>query len=366
MKRREQQGDILPELVAVDTEPQSAVFELLPGMTAEEMSALFFDKAMIKPPYKVWQLNSNGHRYYYRYDEFGEPEFYPSVTTILSQTLPQSPWLVKWIASKGTDEAERYKQERAAYGTFMHAQYERLLINRTYDLDTLKDELKKYIEYSRLPEDFIFYADELKKDMLAFAQFVKDYDVRPIAVEISLVHPKLRYAGMIDLVCTMREKPGSDERITAIVDFKSGRKGFYEGHEIQLGMYRLMWDANFEKYPVERIFNFSPKDWRKRPTYNLKEQTDSMNLAKIPPILELAQIEDKKVSNVFTSISGMINLDEEQDLSENIISLTLSEIVKAKKAKISPSECTAQSAEGKTPSKGKTRRNTKSSKNNEI
>lgn len=306
-------------------------FEILPGMTVEEMSAMFFDAdALIEPPYRVWQLNSSGHRYYYKFDKDGNPEFYPSVTTILSQTLPTSPWLVKWIADKGLEESERYKMERANYGTFMHAVFERLLINRSYNLDTLKDELKEYIDVNRLPEDFIHYADDLKKDVLAFAQFVLDYDVRPLAVEIALVHPVYRYAGMIDCPCTMLEKPGAERRINAIVDFKSGRNGFYEEHEIQLHLYRDMWNENFPRFPMERLYNFSPKNWRKKPTYNLKDQTDSTNARKIPALLELAAIEDDKIENVFTACSGIIELDRTPDLSGNVVSMTLSELVKAK------------------------------------
>lgn len=306
-------------------------FEILPGMTVEEMSAMFFDAdALIEPPYRVWQLNSSGHRYYYKFDKDGNPEFYPSVTTILSQTLPTSPWLIKWIADKGLDESERYKMERANYGTFMHAVFERLLINRSYNLDTLKDELKEYIDVNRLPEDFIHYADDLKKDVLAFAQFVLDYDVRPLAVEIALVHPVYHYAGMIDCPCTMLEKPGAERRINAIVDFKSGRNGFYEEHEIQLHLYRDMWNENFPRFPMERLYNFSPKNWRKKPTYNLKDQTDSPNARKIPALLELAAIEDDKIENVFTVCSGTIELDRTPDLSGNVISMTLSELVKAK------------------------------------
>lgn len=330
----EEQQTIIPPFVEVQPEQPTGVFEIIPGMTVEEMTAMFFDeKTLIEPPYKVWQLNSKGHRYYYRYDDAGNPEFFPSVTTILSQTLPKAPHLIQWIANKGIEEAERYKGERAEYGTFMHAAFEELLINRAYDLDGLKGKLKEYIEVYRLPDDFIYYADDLKKDVLAFAQFVLDYDVRPLAVEIALVHPYYKYAGMIDCPCTMLAKIGGDERINAIVDFKSGRKGFYEESEIQLGMYRDMWNVNFEQFPVTRIFNFSPKDWRKRPSYNLKEQTDSPNIRKIPYLLEIAAIEDEKKDNTFTSVNGMVLLDNAPDLTQNVISLSLAELIKTKAPK---------------------------------
>jgi hypothetical protein len=342
----EEQQQIIPPFAAMEPEQQTGAFEIVPGMTVEEMTAMFFNvDALIEPPYKVWQLNSKGHRYYYRYDEKGNPEFFPSVTTILSQTLPKSPFLIQWIANKGIEEAERYKGERAAYGTFMHAAYEELLINRAYDFDGLKSKLKEYIEVNRLPADFIYYADDLKKDVLAFAQFVLDYDVRPLAVEIALVHPWHKYAGMIDCPCTMLEKIGGTDRINAIVDFKSGKKGFYEESEIQLHLYRDMWNVNFEQYPITRVFNFAPKDWRKKPSYNLKEQTDSVNAKKIPALLMIAEVEDGKRDNVFTSISGTINLDAAPDLTQNVISLTLSELVKSKAPKDkTPNEQTAVTA----------------------
>ena len=43
--------------------------EIMPGMTVEEMTAMFFDNALVEPPYKVWQINSKGHRYYYRFND---------------------------------------------------------------------------------------------------------------------------------------------------------------------------------------------------------------------------------------------------------------------------------------------------------
>lgn len=302
--------------------------EILPNITSEEMTAMFISNKLVKQPYSIWQLNSCGHRYYYKYNDFGIPEFYPSVTTILSQTLPKSKFLINWIASKGIEEAERYKSERASYGSFMHSAFEELLINSSYNLDDLKDKLKAYIEANRLPDDFIYYADELKKDVLSFAQFVLDYDVRPLAIEIALVHPLYKYAGMIDCPCTMLSSIGKKERITAIIDFKSRKNGFYEDAEIQLHMYKELWNYNYPNMQIDRVFNFSPKDWKKSPSYNLKDQTESPNAKKISALLELATIEDSKKDNVFTHVSGIITLDTSTDLTKNITSLTLAELLK--------------------------------------
>lgn len=348
----------------VEIETVQGAYEIAPDTTVEEMKAMFFDAdALVEPSYKIWQLNSGGNRYYYRYNEDGEPEFYPSVTTILHNTLPKSSFLVNWIASKGMEEAEKYMNERAAYGTAMHAAFEKLIISGSYDLDNLKADLKEYIEKNKLPENFIFHADELKRDVLAFAQFCIDYQVKPLAVEVSLVHPEIKYAGTIDLPCTMLEKIGGENRISAIVDFKSGRKGFYESCEIQLHLYKDMWNVNFPDMQIERVFNFSPKDWRKKPSYNLKEQTNSVNAKKIPALLELASIEDEKKENIFTSVSGKINLFDSPNLQDNIISLTLSELVK-KKAKLSDLRQKKQKGDKDIAQDGENANNAKKTANN--
>lgn len=307
------------------------VQELAPGVTTQEIRAKWLDEeALVEPPYKLFQLNSEGCRYYYRFVD-GTPEFYPSVTTITAMTLPKAEHLMKWIADMGWDESRRYMNERASYGTFMHAIFEKLIIARTYNLDGLKDDLLDYMKREGLPDNFIYYADDLKKDLLAFAQFVRDYDVRPMAVEIALVHPEFGYAGMLDLPCTMKEKPGSENRIRAIVDFKSGRKGFHEENEIQLHLYRLMWNANFPDSPIDRVFNFAPKDWRKSPTYTLKDQTNCESAAKVPALLELARIEIGKRKDTFSYVQGVVDLDG-GDFGDNIVSLTLAEIVSGRNA----------------------------------
>ena len=134
---------------------------------------------------------------------------------------------------------------------------------------------------------------------------------------------------MIDLPCTMLKKIGGEERVATIIDFKSGRKGFYEEHEIQLGLYREMWNVNFPDLQIERIANFSPKEWRKKPTYNFKDQTKAKSLAKIPYILALSRL-DEGEKDEFTAVSGVVTLNDETDLENNITRITLSDLVTSK------------------------------------
>ena len=328
--------------------------EIAPGMTVEEIKAEYFNKdALQEQPEPVYRLDSSGHRYYYTFDENGEPTFYVSVTTLIKQTLPTSPQLIKWIADMGYEESQRYAQERAAYGTFLHSQLAELLIARAYDLDRLKERLKAYIENEQLPGDFINYADDFKKDILAFAQFMKDTDMKPLAIELVLTNPQDGYAGAIDLCAeiTIEEKGFFGEvyktganagkpketkrqrRIRAIIDFKSGRKGFFPEHEVQLLAYKTMWNMHFEKYPVERVYNWSPKSFTGvTPTYNFKDQTDSKNAKKLPYLVELAHIEDEKRDNDVIFCSGIIDIDK-PDLGGNIMKLSLAEVIKRRQRK---------------------------------
>lgn len=340
MEKEIKQNDAaLAALMAPEAEPAKEVF---PGMTVEEIRAVFFNADALKePPYRVFQLNSDGYRYYYRFNEKGEPEFYPSVTTLLKQVMPTPPALLDWMIANGKDGGTEKRDIAAAYGTFMHGQFETLIINRRYDFDNVPAVLLAYMEREHVPESlFSQWVVKVRKDVLAFAQFVKDYNVKPLAVEIGLVHPKFHYAGCLDLPCVMTD-PKTAKTFTAIVDFKSGRKGFFEEHELQLHLYREMWNVNFENVPIERVFNFSPKDWRTKPTYNLKDQTDSVNAKKLPYLLALATIEDEKRDNTLTIVRGVLDLDKGK-IADNVFTLSLSELIRTKAdAKDAPKQAAA-------------------------
>lgn len=334
-----------PALAALAEPEQEQAKEIAPGMTVEEIRAVYFNADALKEPaYRVYQLNSDGHRYYYRFNEAGEPEFFPSVTTLLKQVMPTPPALLDWMIANGKDGATEKRDLAAAYGTFMHIQFETLVINRRYDFDSVPAVLLGYMERENLPEKvFAEWLQKIRKDVLAFAQFVRDYNVKPLAIEIGLVHPDYHFAGCIDLPCLMTD-PKSGKQFTAIVDFKSGRKGFYEEHELQLHLYREMWNVNYPETPVARVFNFSPKDWRTKPTYNLKDQTDSVNAWKLPYLLALASIEDEKRDNTLTIVRGVLDLDKGK-ISDNILNLSLAELIKTKAAEKDAPEQAAKAPE---------------------
>ena len=321
--------DVFGEMEEMET--QSSVYEIAPGATVEEVKALFFDAtALNEAPQQIYRLDRAGHRYYYSFDENGNPDFYPSITTLISQTLPTSEFLIKWIAKKGYERAEEYKNERAKYGSFMHAEYAEMLIAQVYDLDRLKARLVKYMESNNLPFDFVDYADDLRKNMLSLAQFIIDYQVEPLAVEIPLIHPVYRFGATLDLPCYLTIR---GERIRANIDFKSG-KNFYEANEVQLHAQKEVWNYHFPNLKIDRVFNWRPKEWRHKPTYHFEEQTNSVNAQKLQHILAMAQIEDKKVDNMLTICNGVIDL--KKGIDQNYKVYTLAELVKNKKAERTP------------------------------
>lgn len=326
------------------------MFELGNGITVEEMGALYFDADALKAqPRKVYRVGGTAERVYYTFDENGEPFFYESVTTGLAKVMPTSPYLIDWKMDLGKDESERFTQERADYGTFLHIECSTLLIQKgRYDLDGLRDKLKQYIEEKALPVNFIYHEEELKKDVLAFAQWCIDYKVKPLAIEIILADEELGMGGALDLPCeiTIEEKgyfgevyksginkglPKETKRATTkrvIVDMKSGRKGFYAAHIHQLEIYRIIWNKHYPETPIDECYNWAPKNWRGEvPTYSFVNQSDRKELEKLPFYLGLIGIERRSRKNSVLVCTGEINVSG-GSLEANFENIHISELVK--------------------------------------
>jgi hypothetical protein len=300
------------------------LLEIAPGITSQLIEPEYFDeKALKAQPKKMFRLDFGDYRYYYSFDDAGKPIFYISVTTMIANALPTNQALLKYYGDRGYEDAVRYARMRADYGTFLHGEITRFCIDKTYNLGLVKERLMSYIEDHMLPASFIAEFDPLQRDLLAWAQFVYEYNVEVEALELVLSSDINLYAGAIDIKASLDYK---GERIQAIIDNKSGRKGFFEAHEIQLHAYKEAWNENFPDCPVTKVFNWSPKDWRgAKPTFNFKDQTDSKSAKKLPYIIALAHIEDSKRENKVSCVGGIIEYGK--SLEDNISMISIEEAV---------------------------------------
>jgi len=98
-------------------------------------------------------------------------------------------------------------------------------------------------------------------------------------------------------------------RVVAIMDWKSGRHGFYPNNEAQLILYRRLWNENFPYMPIELIYNWSPKNWTEEPSYNLKEQSESPEVNNVDHYISIFNnYEMKKTTHVYPNIQGVFKL----------------------------------------------------------
>jgi hypothetical protein len=281
---------------------------------------------------QVYRMNQDGMRYYFtvKYEESEEAKnlnllnedktvvsFYPSVTTIIDKVVPKSFAWMKLISELGMKGFYQMMREKAKYGTLLHiliADYFKSADNiqdRYFDFNTIAGRVALYIEENRITFDTHDWIINIKKDLAGIIQFIKDYEIEPIAIELmGLCEPvfnniNCRFGGAIDLICEMTvkekgfygevyksgEKKGEpkettqERRIRAIIDFKSGKSGFFDDYEIQLHLYKMMIENL--NLGIERVYNVAPSEWIKNPNASMKDQTDSKKAMNIPEYLTI-------------------------------------------------------------------------------
>lgn len=301
----------------------------------EQVRAIYFDPlALREPSYKLYRINTPRGRYYYTLDDFGIPTLYIGVTTMLAYVIPKPVGLIKWIADMGYEKSQRYMKEKAFYGTLMHTETASFCLNKFYDLDSIDKVVSDYLFKYQLVLEFSTkeqWIEDLKKDVAAWIQFCYDYNFRPLAIEVMLVHPDgysgtLDYYGLIDVATTgfwgetyksgeRKDQPKETKKIVtykAIVDLKSTRKGTNdEEKDVQLEAYKQLVEYNFPELVIDKLYNWSPKDWRTAPTYTLNDKTDSVDMRKFAAFVEVAKIEVLKKDVVFARITGKFKMGED-------------------------------------------------------
>lgn len=139
----------------------------------------------------------------------------PSVTTILRDTWPK-PALLQWYAREGAN-ASTALEAASQRGKAVHRFIE------TYATTG------NLLDFADFPQDYWPY-------LRGAATFLWTYDIKPLAVELLVCHPELRFAGRLDLIAELADAPG----VPTLVDFKTNPKGaIYNEAHVQCAGYRM-------------------------------------------------------------------------------------------------------------------------------
>ena len=266
----------------------------------EETQYQFIADGFARPSSFIRRFSNGKDRFYYSTDD-NEVKLYASATTLIRDGYAEDKSTLEGWRNKLRLEGKNPTTELeylALRGTIMHILVGELIQGREVDLKNLSEFISKVapeVLMEPLFAEVISNEKEwLVKAVLAFTQFAKDYNVKPLAIELILKSDKYMVASPIDLIVeidveekgyfgeTYKSGPKKGEpketkevrRKLAIVDLKSSQNGFYDSHYFQLQLYKRILEENYPDLKVEALFNWSPKDFIKTPSYNLKNQTD--------------------------------------------------------------------------------------------
>lgn len=167
-------------------------------------------------------------------------EYWPSVTWIASY-YPKDIGFMKWLASKGWDEAEALKVLAGDRGSKVHYAVEALLMGKEV---TMKD---KFINpTTNEPEELT--VDEYSC-VIDFVNWFKSQNIEVLGIEITHFNNEHKYGGTIDLLCKI------DCQIY-VIDLKTS-KSIYQSHKLQISGYGHM-DIPLKEYGIEQ------DEWKER------------------------------------------------------------------------------------------------------
>lgn len=307
------------------------------SMTFEAVNTEWFDENALRlPDYKVGRVNFGKGRSYIRINEGGELEtplrLYTSLTTAINSCAPMEQPLLEWHCKHGIQESARLTKLAQMYGTLMHLEIGKFLIDKVYDFDTTDAVVEEYTSSENFWEpECKEWAVKLKYDMAAFIQFFIDYEVIPLGIEFVLLSNK-GFGTLIDLVCKITvdelgdwgEKYKTGERKgevkltkarvqkTAIINFKSGRKGFFRSNGIQIECERQLWEENFPDIAIDMAMNWAPNEWTANPGYHVKDWKGDICQEEVDAVLMLARVRyaTKAENKSYLNITGVVSTSE--------------------------------------------------------
>jgi hypothetical protein len=277
------------------------------------------DDYLIEPEHYNIRIDNHGRRFYARVYAEKEKVYIrtaPSVTTILAELKPGF-GLMEFYKKNDVEKIKFISHYSALYGTIFHILAGKLLKGekiscskgKVYEL--MQEHCTGQMEQSERLFEYMREAKrDIIKDLFAFQQWIKDFDVKPIAIEYPVMTKN--YAGTVDLVAEISVKKkfkkeelieialqktkhkkthlnkmkkeeleiilklNKQERKLVLIDLKSGLNGFFRPHIMQLHAYRKAWDEEHSDLKIDYIYNWGCKNYRYPAVkYNFTDQSDN-------------------------------------------------------------------------------------------
>lgn len=167
---------------------------------------------------KTIQITCPGERWY----AFGNgTEFKPSCTWICSY-YPKGREYMKWLASKGWDEAEEIKNAAGDKGSKVHAVCSDLMAGKEVKIDD------KYLNGSTGNMEEL--TAEEWECIISFSNFWKKYNPKVLLKDLTVWSEEDNYAGSLDVVLEIYGE-------IWLTDFKTSQY-IWPSHEIQVSSYK--------------------------------------------------------------------------------------------------------------------------------
>lgn len=241
---------------------------------------------------KLFRFNHKGMRNYVTVEN--DVQIYQSVTSIIDKIMP-SDFLINKRGEMGNKAYFEWLNELARMGTFIHIKIADYMLTHEFNIDMLYYEIEQYFYENRYQYDAWLWHRIITPKIISMIGFVKDYNVKPIAIEMPVYHAHFGYAGMLDLLCELdveykvetgeKHKNGRPvyeiqyRREIALIDFKSGTSGQYLSYKLQLQMYfealKYMFNADFKGHV--KLINVMPKEWKQGNLPNYQVYTQNYN-----------------------------------------------------------------------------------------
>ena len=322
------------------------------------LQAKIAEENILFSPKRARRLLHNGQRHYFYTEEREEKlwisPFYPSVTTVTQHGKNADIGLLKWYASRTWEETLNELWLTRTFGSFLHIVTAELSAKMLEFDDCranvgvleLRNAFEAYAKALDLPHSWVerFWI-KLVKAVISWRVFCFEYDVRFLLIEKTVFNTEEGYSGTLDYLLTFLDGPRASrasknfrryqlknpeeaQRLTALLDVKSGTSGMQNSGVQQLGLLKRAAELNFS-VKIDKLFHWNPTEWRTAPGFNLEDATEHPELQNIDSTLAIAKNRLGDISDepYRKTVSNWLLGDSDFDYGFTIKSLSVREAV---------------------------------------